>query len=230
MSDAPLAPSMPLIGLRQWKVTDTNRLRGVSADTEWAAGDDEAHELTVGEHNGFHAYSPDKQNNLYSWASVGYNDLSKVEFYVTGVIIGWGRTVVHTTGWRSQFARPVAFASHETHVKKWGEAYRMEKTEYGDDPSRLYPEDEFVELARFYGVATVDSLAGCVDYVREEGLGIVLPPEAHLAAEHRHAMKQAEDAKTKYEELLRSAEQIERQLTADDPSARLIARLKGAAA
>lgn len=230
MSDAPLAPTMPLIGLRQWKVTDGNRFRGISAETEWKAGDDEAHDLNVGSHDGFHAYSPDRPNSLYGWASVGYSDPSKVDFCLTGVIIGWGRVIVHEDGWRSQFARPIALASYEDHKKKWADAYQFEKTRFADNVESLYPEDKFIELARFYGVATMDSLAGCVEYAQNEGLGMVLAPEAHLAAKHRDALIRADKAKDEYEKHLAEAQKIEKQIALEDPSAKLIARLKGAAA
>jgi hypothetical protein len=233
----PLEPTAPIIGLRQWRLTESgDRLRGISADVEWAKGDDEAHEISEGSHDGFHAYAPLGASELGGWASAGWNadtDLKDVYVQITGVVIGWGRVFVHGKGWRSEFVRPIAFASWEAHVKKWEAVYNLEriKTRHPDfqiSDRMEGGEEGFAALARYYGVATVDSLSGCVDYAADEGLGVILDPAAHMAAEYEDLHKKADLKDNEAADFRRQADALKAKFAAKSKRSEFIDLVKAA--
>jgi hypothetical protein len=213
-----LTPDRPIIGLRDWRVTEDNILRGISATDEWKPGDNTASGVPKADnsHIGLHAYSPLNTEKLMSNAY--YLD----EVVICGVVIGWGNVCVHATGWRAEHSRIVALASWEWHVSQWATDYRQR--EKSDEEVRaLYPggEDAFVRLTRHYEIQTVDSIGDCASWAQAEGLGTILPRTAHTYVEYASAQKQAREWQMK-------ADQLRLQLEAGKDRAALLAPIPDA--
>lgn len=107
----------PVVGWRIWGVGPEGRLRSMNIPYSWPAGPGRAQCLySVATHRepppvlacgcGFYAMSsPDDAIRL------------RPEFPMTvaGVVLGWGRVIVHETGWRSEWAQIAALL-----IPPWG--------------------------------------------------------------------------------------------------------------
>jgi hypothetical protein len=123
----------PLVGYREWHAwTDLDGkplLRSLYRPAVWPR--DEAMRascmknlgLWVGGRNGDHrAPSEECQCGLYAYRSTEFEPCaqSAPHRYVSGIVLGWGRYVLGTHGWRAEYARPVAILASPG-VEEWVE-------------------------------------------------------------------------------------------------------------
>lgn len=108
-----MTAELPILGFRFWKVKH-GKLTSANVRQSWEVDDNEAVCLTTRKHQapsrscrcGYYAYSEIPNLNLLS----KHVEL-KLNGYVLGAVVGWGKVVRCRNGWRAQYVRPIAIAS-----------------------------------------------------------------------------------------------------------------------
>lgn len=114
-----------LAGLRVWPL-ETGRLRAAGWDVTWPEGGrpmsatcrvGAAHEAPAGDCTcGIYAWHPRPSS-----AEEVFSECSRGSNFVAGIVAAWGAVEVHRTGFRAQYARPVAFVVER---RRAGPGYR----------------------------------------------------------------------------------------------------------
>jgi GNAT superfamily N-acetyltransferase len=169
-----------LVGLRVWPLQPYGRLRAAGCDIVWPDGGRPMKATCVvgADHE---APAPGCTCGIYAWhprpssAEELFAECSRGGSGVAGIVAAWGAVEVHRTGFRAQYARPLAF------VVERGRAGRG----YGRRVRRL--------AARHAAeVVVVGSAAELYDYCTDRGLGLresavedLLAPEREEARARR---------------------------------------------
>jgi hypothetical protein len=179
MLDPPLVVG-ELVGLRIWPLQPYGRLRAAGWDIVWPDGG-RAMEATCEVGAGHEAPASDCTCGIYAWhprpssAEELFAECSRGGSGVAGIVAAWGAVEVHRTGFRAQYARPLAFVVERQRAGRG----------YGRRVRRL--------AARHAAqVVVVDSAAELYDYCVERRLGLresavedLLVAERESARAHR---------------------------------------------
>lgn len=107
----PQTPTAPLVGWRAWHIGDgTIGLRSMTSPETWPADQPiRATCLLDRWRLGHRAPAPDCHCGIYAFAGPSEASAIRLGYRIAvyGPVLMWGRTQVHETGWRSQYARPL---------------------------------------------------------------------------------------------------------------------------
>jgi hypothetical protein len=106
----PETPTAPLVGWRAWRSGDGTGLRSLTSSAMWPTGKPMRSYCIRCDLSGHRSPCPGCECGLYVFA--GPSDASVIRLSrrtaVYGPVLTWGRTQEHETGWRSEYARPLA--------------------------------------------------------------------------------------------------------------------------
>jgi hypothetical protein len=170
--EAPLVAG-ELIGLRIWPLQPFGRLRAAGWDILWPDGG-RAMRATCAVGAGHDAPAPECSCGIYAWhprpssAEELFAECARGGSGVAGIVAAWGAVEVHRTGFRAQYARPVAFVVESRRSGRgYGRRVRRLATRHRAD------------------VVVVDSAAELYDYCVERGLGLREAAVEELLVEQR---------------------------------------------
>ncbi len=108
----PEIPTGPLVGWRAWRIGNgTSGLMSLTAPITWPVGEAMVSHCIKARWD-WHGDAPYSECNCGLHAFSGPLDAQVIRLSrriaVYGPVLTWGRTQVHETGWRSQYAKPLA--------------------------------------------------------------------------------------------------------------------------